>query len=44
LSGGARAVALGYVRREFAIPGKELEAGGARLKLTDLPFAEVFKP
>jgi folate-binding protein YgfZ len=44
LSGGARAVALGYVRRELALPGKEIQADGARLKLTDLPFAEVFKP
>ncbi|MBZ5599258.1 MAG: folate-binding protein [Acidobacteriia bacterium] len=44
LARGEQAVALGYIRREFAEPGKELEAPGARLKPTDLPFAEVFKP
>jgi folate-binding protein YgfZ len=42
--GGERAVALGYIRREFSMPGKEVGANGARLKLTDLPFADVFKP
>lgn len=42
--GGERAVALGYIRREFAMPGKEVGANGARLRLTDLPFADVFKP
>jgi aminomethyltransferase len=43
-TGGERPVALGYMRREFAVPGKEVEADGVKLKLTDLPFAEVFKP
>ena len=42
--GGERAVALGYIRHEFAMPGKEVGANGARLKVTDLPFADVFKP
>jgi folate-binding protein YgfZ len=41
---GERTVALGYIRREIASPGKEVEANGARLKLTELPFAEVFQP
>ena len=41
---GEHMVALGYIRREFAVPGKEVVADGARLKVTDLPFAEVFKP
>jgi aminomethyltransferase len=44
VASGERAVALGYIRREFAIPGKEVEADGAKLKLAALPFAEVFKP
>lgn len=44
LASSKRVVALGYIRREFAISGKEVEAAGARLKLADLPFAEVFKP
>ncbi len=43
LARGERPVALGYVRREFAVPGKEVEAGGARIKVADLPFAEVFQ-
>ena len=38
-SGGAK-VALGYVRREAA--AKELKAGTAILKVSDLPFAQVF--
>lgn len=44
LSGGGRGVALGYVRREFAVPGKELQCGGSTLRISDLPFANVFKP
>jgi folate-binding protein YgfZ len=37
------AVALGYVRREMAAPGKPLAAGDAQLSVADLPFTEVFK-
>jgi folate-binding protein YgfZ len=35
---GTRNVALGYIRREFAIPGKQLQAGDARLTTSTLPF------
>jgi folate-binding protein YgfZ len=37
LAGGDRKVALGYLRREAA--GKELQAGDARLKTTQVPIA-----
>ena len=42
---GDRRVALGYIRREVATPGKLLDAGGspatvARLPFTEAPFAE----
>jgi folate-binding protein YgfZ len=37
---GSRAtIALGYVRRELTLPGKELKAGGAALTVAKLPFA-----
>ena len=37
---GTRAtIALGYVRREFTLPGKELKAGGAPVTVAELPFA-----
>ena len=39
---GERMVALGYVRREAASPGKQLTAEGAKLTVTSVPFAEVF--
>ncbi len=38
-----RAIALGYIRREAAIPGKELGAGSAKVRVANLPFAGVFK-
>ncbi len=37
-SGGGQAVALGYLRREIAAPGKELEIAGSRAVVSDLPF------
>jgi folate-binding protein YgfZ len=37
---GDHAVALGYIRRELAIPGKELQAGDARLSVATLPFTQ----
>jgi folate-binding protein YgfZ len=37
-------VALGYIRREVATPGRQVDAGNAKVKVTNLPFAEVFKP
>jgi folate-binding protein YgfZ len=42
LATGERRVALGYVRREAASAGKQLTAGGAKLTVTSVPFAEVF--
>jgi len=42
LKGGDLPVALGYLRREAAVPGKPLEAAGARLTAARLPFAQVF--
>jgi aminomethyltransferase len=40
---GELLVALGYIRREIATPGKQVEAGNARASVANLPFAEVFK-
>jgi len=37
-------VALGYIRREVATPGQQVDAGNAKVKVTNLPFAEVLKP
>ncbi len=36
-------VALGYIRREAATPGKAFEAGGSPATVATLPFAEIFK-
>lgn len=36
-----RAVALGYVRREFGVPGKELNVGGVKASVSDLPFKGI---
>jgi len=35
---GDRAVALGYIRREFAAPDQELAAGDAKARVVALPF------
>jgi folate-binding protein YgfZ len=40
---GGQPVALGYLRREFAIPGKELEIAGSRALVSDLPFQDLLK-
>jgi len=37
---GDHAVALGYIRREMATPGKEVQAGDARLSVATLPFTQ----
>ena len=42
-SRGERRVALGYIRREVATPGKPVQAGGSAASVVNLPFAEVFK-
>jgi folate-binding protein YgfZ len=43
LAGGERRVALGYIRREVAAPGQQVEAGGSVANLANLPFSEVIK-
>ena len=40
---GELSVALGYLRREAALPGKQLQAGSATATVANLPFAEVLK-
>ena len=42
-SRGERRVALGYIRREVATPGKPVQAGGSAASVVNLPFAEAFK-
>jgi folate-binding protein YgfZ len=43
LANGERPVALGYIRREVATSGKQVQAGSAQLSVAALPFAEVFQ-
>ncbi len=43
LAGGERLVALGYIRREVATPGKQVQAGSTQLSVAALPFPEVFR-
>ena len=43
LAGGERPVALGYIRREIATPGKQFQLGDAQLSIAALPFAEIFQ-
>jgi folate-binding protein YgfZ len=40
---GDRRVALGYIRREVATPGKLLDAGGSEARVTHLPFTHASK-
>jgi aminomethyltransferase len=35
---GERTVALGYIRREVGVPGKEIEIAGSRAIVSELPF------
>ncbi len=43
-TGGSEfAVALGYVRREVGIPGKQIEIAGAKATVADLPFPAIFR-
>jgi aminomethyltransferase len=42
LTGGERSVALGYIRREIAIPGKQVQAGSTQVLVAALPFPEIF--
>jgi folate-binding protein YgfZ len=41
--GGERRVAIGYIRREFAT-GKQVQAGGTQLTVSNLPFTGIFSP
>ena len=42
-AGGAeRHVALGYIRREAATPGKQVDAGGSAATVANLPFTKIF--
>jgi folate-binding protein YgfZ len=43
VAGGERRLALGYIRREVAMPGKPVETGGGGATVANLPFAEMFK-
>ena len=40
---GERSVALGYIRREVAIPGKQFRLGNTQLSVAALPFSEIFR-
>jgi len=42
--GEGQAVALGYIRREFAVPGKEIQLEGATATVADLPFTDLLTP
>jgi folate-binding protein YgfZ len=41
LTSGERRVAIGYIRREF-VAGKQVQAGGGQLMVSNLPFAGIF--
>jgi folate-binding protein YgfZ len=43
IDSGGRRVALGYIRREVATPGRRMDAAGSAATVTHLPFAEIFK-
>ena len=38
LAGGDRPVALGYIRREVATPGRIVDAGGSEARIANLPL------
>jgi aminomethyltransferase len=38
---GEQSVALGYLRRELAGPGKDLDIAGSRVTVSELPFREL---
>jgi aminomethyltransferase len=43
LADGDHSMALGYIRREIATPGKEFRVGSSRLSVAALPFSEIFQ-
>jgi folate-binding protein YgfZ len=40
---GDQTVALGYIRREVSVPGKEAEVAGSSAVVTELPFTALLK-
>jgi glycine cleavage system aminomethyltransferase T len=42
LPSGERSVALGYIRRESATSGQQLQSGETRLTAVSVPFEGVF--
>ncbi|HKD02782.1 MAG TPA: glycine cleavage T C-terminal barrel domain-containing protein [Terriglobales bacterium] len=38
-----RRIALGYIRREAATPGKKVQIGSSEATVVDLPFQEIFQ-
>jgi aminomethyltransferase len=38
---GERVIALGYIRKEFTVPGKELKAGDVKVRVAALPFGGI---
>jgi len=43
LVSGERPVALGYVRREIATPGRQVQTGRAQFSVAALPFPKIFR-
>jgi folate-binding protein YgfZ len=43
LAGGERLVALGYMRREIATPGRQFQVGSTQVSVAALPFSEIFQ-
>jgi glycine cleavage system aminomethyltransferase T len=43
LENGERPVALGYIRREVATPGTQVQAGSTQLAVAALPFSKIFR-
>ena len=39
--GGERVIALGYIRKEFTLPGKELTAGDGKVRVAGLQFSGI---
>jgi folate-binding protein YgfZ len=39
--GGERVIALGYIRKEFTLPGKDLMAGDGKVRVAGLPFSGI---
>jgi glycine cleavage system aminomethyltransferase T len=43
LADGERRVALGYMRREIATPGRQFQVGSTQVSVSALPFSEIFQ-